>query len=263
MPRFSLFVSIFALMVAVLLTGCANYVRDQIYKPSPLSETPVAFERAPPTEVTTLTADQLELSGYYWPPTPGNDSLLVFFHGNGGNQLVGAALAEPFHYGGHGVLVASYRGYGDNPGEPSEDGLLDDAEAWLALADSIAPEAQIYLFGYSLGGAVALEMASRHPVSGVATLGAFSRLSDIAPSYASGVLPDRFDNLQTIAKVKTPIFLFHGTQDEQIAFSSAEKLLAAAANGNAQVIPLHGGGHLVPMDKLAPLAWNYLDPKED
>ena len=121
-----------------------------------LAETAVQFAGEAPQDVNASTADGLDLAGYYWPAKAGNDTLVVYFHGNGYNQLVGAARAEPLRKGGHGVLVASYRGYGDNPGVPSEEGLFADAEAWMAEARELAPGADVYLFGHSLGVALKL-----------------------------------------------------------------------------------------------------------
>ena len=242
----------------LVLAGCAGLVREQIYQPVPVAETPVTFAGEAPQAVSVTTADGLQLSGYYWPADPGNDTLLIYFHGNGGNQFAAAGSVEPFHRDGHGVLVASYRSYGGNPGKPTEAGLFADGDAWIAKAHTLAPDSRVFLFGHSLGGAVALEMASQHPVSGVATLGAFTRLADVAPTYARGVLPDRFDNLQAIGRVKAPVFLFHGTQDETVPFSAAERLQDASTDGSAIVVPLEGGGHHVSMEKLSPYVWEKL-----
>lgn len=240
------------------LAACASYVRSQIYQPLPLADTRVTFADEAPQEISVTTADGLTLDSLYWPPAEGNDTLIVYFHGNGGNKLTAASAAQPLRTGGHGLLVASYRGYSGNPGKPTEDGLFMDGDAWMAKARDLAPDAHLFVFGHSLGAAVALQMAARHPVDGVATLGAFPKLADAAPVYARGVLPDRFDNLDAIARVTAPVYLFHGTADETVPFGSAAKLKAASVGGAAEVIPLEGGHHQVPMDKLAPYIWEKL-----
>ena len=239
----------------VVLAGCSGVVRDQIFQPQPLSETPVTWTAGAPQEITATTSDGLTLHGYYWPAAPGNDTLLIAFHGNGFNQLVGAGRAEPFRSGGHGVLVASYRGYGGNPGEPSEQGLLLDGAAWMDKAAELAPSARHYVFGHSLGGAVALAMAGRHRVAGVATLGAFTSMTAMVPAVARSSLQDRFDNLAAIRAVTAPVFLYHGTADETVPFAAAQAL-KEAGGGEVTVVPLEGGGHHVPMDRLAALVWS-------
>lgn len=246
---------IILLVAALSLAGCAGIIRDRIFQPEPLGATPVTWTTEAPQAITATTSDGLELHGYYWPAEPGNNTLLISFHGNGFNHEVGAMRAEPFRSGGHGVLVASYRGYGNNPGQPSEEGLLLDGAAWMEKAEELVPTSKRYLFGHSLGGAVALAMAARYRVDGVATLGAFASMTAMVPTIARGSLKDRFDNLEAIGKVSAPIFLYHGTDDQIVSFSSAQQLQQASGN-KAKVIPLEGGGHHVPMDRLANLVWS-------
>ncbi|WP_165961112.1 alpha/beta hydrolase [Qipengyuania sediminis] len=236
------------------LAGCAGIIRDRIFQPVPITQTPVTWESEAPQSVTTVTEDGLTLQGYFWPGAPGNTRLLIAFQGNSANQLVNAARVEPFRNGGNGVLVASYRGYGGNPGRPSEEGVMRDAAAWMSRAKTLAPGARHYVFGHSLGGAVAMAMGGRHPVAGVATLGTFSSMSAMVPPIARPWLRDRFDNTRLITKVSAPIFLYHGTEDRTIPFAAAETL-RGASGGRAVVVPLPGGDHHVPMDKLAVLVW--------
>jgi uncharacterized protein len=235
------------------LASCASIVRSRIYLPEPMPAT-VTWTGTAPLEVTAQTADGLRLRGYYWaPPTPGGD-LILFFHGQSGNRYTAAREAEPLAKGG-GLLVASYRGYGDNPGTPNEAGLYADARAFLALARTLAPNSRIYLFGFSLGGAPALHLAAEEKVAGVVTLGAFASLADVAPPISRGVLPDRFDNRAAIARVDEPILLLHGTADEKIPFAQAEALQAASPHG-VRLLRLEGSGHDVDFDAIAPTVWD-------
>lgn len=241
-------------MIAVLaLTGCAQIIRDRVFRPSAMAQAP-AWIRQPET-ITVMTSDGVTLQGLYWAPQGERRHVVVYFHGNGGNLHRDGAYAEPLTRDGHGLLMTTYRGYSGNGGRPTEEGLSADADAFVAEARRRLPSGgRLYVFGHSLGGAVALGGASRWPISGVATLGTFGSIADLAPKLVRGMMPDRFDNRQAIGRIGVPITLFHGTADAIVPFSAAAEL-NAAAGGRAVVVPLEGGGHHPPMDRLAPLIW--------
>jgi fermentation-respiration switch protein FrsA (DUF1100 family) len=88
----------------------------------------------------------------------------------------------------------------------------------------------------------------------VITLGAFAALADVAPSYSRGVLPDRFDNRASIARVTEPILLLHAAADEVIPFAQVKALQAAAA-GPVRLLRIEGAGHGVDFERLAPMIW--------
>jgi fermentation-respiration switch protein FrsA (DUF1100 family) len=244
-----------ALLVALgIWFGMTALVRGQIFHPHnhPI-EAPV-WTGAPARSITTSTADGLVLQGYYWAPEGAND-LVVVFHGNGSSQQRMADAVQPLTADGHGVLVASYRGYGGNPGSPSEAGLFLDGDAWIAKARALLPAGgRLYIFGHSPGGGVALEMAARHPVDGVATLGTFTSIADMAPWIARPFILDRFDNLSAIRRIKAPITLFHGDMDATVPYSCAPRL-AAAADGRARLIRLAGVDHTLPYSRFGPMLW--------
>lgn len=240
-------------VMLLALTSCATIIDSRVYHPEPMPAN-VSWSGRAPEEVTATTADGLKLRGYYWPPPAGGD-VVIFFHGQSGNRYKAARMAAPLASGG-GLLIADYRGYGDNPGKPDEAGLYADARAFLALARTLAPGSRIYLFGWSLGAAPALHTAAEEDVAGVITLGAFTRLEDVAPvpSISRGLLHDRFDNRAAIARVTEPVLLLHGTADDIVPFAQAE-MLRAAAPKVTRLLRIEGGGHVADFETLSPTIW--------
>lgn len=245
--------AILAVQAVTCLSACAPVVRSHIYLPDPLPAS-AQWPGEAPRKVSVTTADGLSLKGYYYPPREAGKRLIVFFHGNGGNRYVAARYAAPLAEQGDGLLIADYRGYGGNPGTPSEKGLRADAAAFVAYGRTLQPGAPIYLFGHSLGGGVALDAATREDIAGVVTLGTFTSLTAMAPAYARPIMPDRFDNLKAVTRIKVPLLLIHGTADDIIPFSEGEALKKAAfaANVRVRAIALTGANHHPDFTKLAP-----------
>lgn len=249
--------------LALVLAGCAGVVRDRIYRPSVAVEVPVWRDRAP-EKIMVRTSDGISLDGWYWAPTGANRDVIVYFHGNGGALNRDALRAEPLAIGGRGVLMTSYRGFSGNAGRAYEEGLAMDAAAYTDFARSRLPAGgKLYLFGHSLGGAVAIAEDARRPTDGVATLGAFTRLADAAPAVVRGILPDRYDNLTNARRSPTPLILYHGTVDAIIPYGHAGQLAAAASGVRpVRLVPMVGAGHHPDMQQLAPLIWEALTTSE-
>jgi pimeloyl-ACP methyl ester carboxylesterase len=248
-------------IAAVLLASapaCGGPIRDQIYYPEPMPATMPVWAGRAPQEVSVTTADGLTLHAFWWPPEKPDGQVVVFFHGNAGQRAGWAKTTEAFAADGRGLLVADYRGYGGNPGQPTEKGLFADGDAFMAKARALAPDAKLYVLGYSLGGAVALEMAGRHKVDGVVTVSTFTSLADVAPVYARPFLPDRYDSRAAITRVTAPIVMFHGTKDELIPFKQRDEL-AGLAKVRVRVVTMNGAGHHVNLAKIIPLMWQNLD----
>lgn len=233
----------------------------QIFQPAPMPRTIVWKQSSPPEEVQVTTADGLVLRGYRWKARCKDHSAMVFFHGNGGNRHTAAELAEPLRRDDVDLIVASYRGYGDNPGQPTENGLYQDAAAFIQQAQASAPE-RLYLFGFSLGGAVAVDAASRFKLDGLVTLGTFSTLRSVAPRFVRALLPYEFDNLAKANRVGSPWLLMHGTGDKVVSIAEAEKLKAAAGEG-ATLVRLTGAPHNVALDQVATRIWSELGKMTD
>lgn len=241
------------LLAAFALTSCATTVREQIYK---ADNTPVSVEswtKKPPQPLTVQSEGGLALTGYYWPGAADDHDVLVFFHGRGSNQGVGARYAE--HLTGHGdhVIVASYRGFGGNPGKPTQAGLVADGRAFVAKAKAlVGPKARIFLVGHSLGGAVALHVAATVRVAGVVTLSTFDKLEESAPGGVSALLPDKWNNLDAVTKIGAPFIMFQGSADDRVDLGQAAALFATARTPAVEIM-MPGAGHAPDMSRIGPL----------
>lgn len=216
------------------------------------------------TDVRVPTADGLVLRGWLVEADPAAavnpPPLILYFQGNAAHRGRRALQFGLFSELGCRVLIVDYRGYGENPGRPSEAGLYEDARGcWRYAVETLrVPPERIVLFGESLGGGVATALAAeltqaRTPPGGLIIRASFTSLPD-AGAYHYPWLPvrwflwDRFDSLARIPQVASPLLIMHGDQDRIIPFSQGERLFAAAPERSATGIPkqfvrLKGAGH--------------------
>jgi len=184
-------------------------------------------------EVTLTTSDGLSLLAWYRPPNEGKP-IIAYFHGNGGNLLNRTARMQRFAGLGYGYLMLEYRGYGGNPGSPSETGFFADAAAALDFLDreKIDPR-RLVIYGESLGSGVAVWAAARHRAAALVLEAAFTSIPAVA-QYAFPYVParwlvrDRFDSLARIGNVTAPILFLHGERDTIIPIHFGRELFAAA-----------------------------------
>lgn len=194
--------------------------------------TPRPAERVLPgsEEVTLHTADGLELAAWW---LPGGPTAVMVLHGNGGNRADRAPLADALHDLGLSVLLVDYRGYGGNPGTPSQAGLLADARAsanWLTDRDDVTHRVW---FGESLGGAVALALAREVPPDAVILRSPFTSLLDVARTHYGPVpgwlLRDHYPAAEWIDGLDAPLLVVVGTADEIVPTANSRALFDAAA----------------------------------
>jgi hypothetical protein len=136
-----------------------------------------------------------------------------------------------------------YRGYGLSTGSPSEANSYDDAEAVLQYAKEQLgyKEDQIIVWGRSLGGGVATELATRHALKGLVLESTFCTAFRTATKLP--ILPfDQFNNLQKMPSIEEPLFIIHGEKDEIIASWHSQKLLDAHQGKKARFI-ISSAGH--------------------
>jgi len=185
-------------------------------------------------DIYFITQDNKKINGWFIPSGDKAGHTLLFFHGNGGNISHRLDKIKIFHDLGLNVFIIDYRGYGKSEGSPSEAGLYLDAKAsYSFLIDKlkIKPHS-IILYGESLGGAVALELATQVDASAVITEETFSSMRDIAkdiyPFLPSFFVSDKFNSLSKIRKLSIPKLIIHSKDDEMIPFRHAQKLYDAA-----------------------------------
>ena len=197
--------------------------------------------------VRVQTSDGLSLEGWYAPAGPGRPTL-AYFHGNGGNLSFRGALVRPYLDAGFGVFLVGYRGYGGNPGKPSEQGFYWDARAALDFLEvqGVAP-ARTVLVGESIGTGVAVQMATERDVGAVILDAPFTSTVDLAAAVywmfpVRLFMWDRYENLDKIGKVRAPVMVLHGTADAIIPVEMGRRILDAAAEQKQGVFP-DGAGH--------------------
>jgi len=217
--------------------------RQLIYLPDPSAPvTPDGVE-----EVTLTTADGLELDGWFLPAAGDPATTVLVVPGNAGNRALRLPLAAGLVERGHAVLLLDYRGYGGNPGRPTEDGVLADARAahqHLAARADVDPDRIVHL-GESLGSAVAAATAATEGPAALVLRSPFPALEDVARHHY-GFLPvglllrDRFPTSEPLAAYDGPTLVVAGGADTIVPTALSR---AVAADADAELVELPGVGH--------------------
>jgi fermentation-respiration switch protein FrsA (DUF1100 family) len=184
--------------------------------------------------MTVATADGLSLLAWYMPPEREDDHVVLYLHGNAGHIGHRAYRLEPFQQLGWGVLLLEYRGYGGNPGQPSEAGLVADARAGLTALRAMGfASTRVLLWGESLGSGLAVRLAVEHPVAAVVLEAPYTSITDIARSRfpvvpVAWLLRDRFNSLRVMERVQAPVLVLHGARDQIIPVAMGRAVYGAA-----------------------------------
>lgn len=251
-----------ALGLVAMLVGCADFMRDRLYAPREGLAAAPQWTGEAPQAVTVTTGDGLELAGYYWAPAAGEEDVVLVLHGRRDNYRRMAGYVERLAQDGRGVLVASYRGFNENPGAPTQAGLIADARAFYRFARARAgPAGDVYVFGHSLGGAVAIQLAAREDLDGLVTLGTFTDIGEAAPLYGEWLIPDKWRSEDALADVEEPILFLHGAIDDYITPDQSEALYAAACSPST-ILLLDGLKHRPNFRIIGPLITGWIDALE-
>lgn len=219
---------------------------NMLFYPDPeLDASPIDWGQAY-EDVELTTSDNVQLHSWYLPAKEARQ-VILFFHGNAGNISHRAESLQVFHGLGLNILIVDYRGYGKSGGEASEQGFYRDAmAAWKYLIEQRGYQPQdVIIFGRSLGGAVATQLATKVQAKALIIESTFSSVNDMAntvmPLISKLVFSRyKFDTEAIIPQVKSPVLVMHSPDDNVIPYSLGLKVYAAA-NSPKYFYKLRGG----------------------
>jgi len=213
-------------------------VRDVLYTPEELD---IEFE-----DVSLETADNVKLNGWFIPAQNARFTIL-FCHGNGGNIMHRLDTINIFYELGLNCFIFDYRGYGKSEGTACEEGTYIDAKTaydWLTEKKKIKPK-NIIIFGRSLGGSIAANLAAKVPAGALVVESAFTSYVDIGKKFYP-YMPVKwfarfnYDTLGHIKKVNCPVMVIHSPNDELIDFEFGQELFDAAGEPK-KFVEIYGG----------------------
>jgi uncharacterized protein len=221
------------------------FQRRLLYLPQrrPVSPAAVGFPEA--EEVVLETSDGERLIAWHVPPRTGQ-ALVIYFHGNAETIAKRADRHRELIATGAGLLAVSYRGYMGSSGQPTEPGLLRDADAAYSFAASRHPAERIVLWGHSLGSGVAVALAASRPVAKLILEAPFTSTADVAQRMfplvpVRRLMHDQFRSDQRIGAVRAPILILHGARDLVVPIALGERLYELAREPKGFVRYPHGG----------------------
>jgi fermentation-respiration switch protein FrsA (DUF1100 family) len=233
---------IVSVFVVLTVLGWA-FQRQLIYLPdTSRPATPADVE-----EVVIATSDGLELDAWFLPAGDEPITTVLVTPGNAGNRALRLPLARGLVERGHAVFLLDYRGYGGNPGRPTEDGLIADARAahrHLASRDDVDADRIAHL-GESIGSAVAAAAAATEGPAALVLRSPFPALEDVARHHY-GFLPvglllrDRFPTTERVSAYGGPTLVIAGGADTIVP---TEMSRAVAAESDAELVEIPGVGH--------------------
>ncbi len=243
-------VGVVVAVVLAVLTGLLwGLQRRLVYLPDD-GPVPAAAAVLPGArDVVLQTSDGLRLGAWFVPGRDAGAPAVLVANGNGGHRGSRAPLAAALAGRGLAVLLFDYRGYGGNPGSPSEEGLARDvraARAHLLEEAGVPPDRLLYL-GESLGAAVVTELATEHPPAALVLRSPFVDLAAVGAEHypflpVRALLRDRYPVAERVATIRVPTTVVLGDADS-IVPPAQSRAVAAAAAGLHRLVEVPGADH--------------------
>lgn len=200
-------------------------------------------------------ADSPKIHAWWWPAEDRRSPAVLYLHGARWNLTGQLRRIEQLREFGFSVFAIDYRGFGKSDGDlPSESSVYEDAgAAWAWLAQHQPDPSRRFIYGHSLGGAVAVDLAAALSANGGSAGGlivesSFTSLADVAAEMSYRWLPlrfilsQKFDSVTKMAQVTMPVLIVHGANDSYVPSRLSEALFAAAP-APKKLLLIKGGGH--------------------
>ena len=224
--------------LAVLLSAVAivwSQQRRMIYFPFGAVPEPQAVGLGSAAAVSFPTADGLTLKGWFVSRTDTPEFTVIVFNGNAGNRAFRAPLAAALSRANLAVLLFDYRGFGGNPGSPTEQGLNNDARAarnYIVSRVDVDRQRIVY-FGESLGTAVAADLAVDYPPAALILRSPFTSMTDVGRHHYAflpvrWLLRDRYATIDRIVRVNAPLLVIGGDADSIVPIAQTRRVYEAA-----------------------------------
>ncbi len=198
-------------------------------------------------DLTLTTKDHVRINAWYVPHQEAKTTLL-WLHGNGGNLSDRVRQIKRFHDRLQvNILMVDYREYGKSEGEASEEGTYLDAEAAFDYIAAFKNRGKVFVYGQSLGCAVAIELTLRRHANGLILEAPFLSVREMAKVHygwlpVGGLITTEYNNAGKIGTVHVPLLILHGDQDETVPYTHGQRLFALA-NDKKQFYTIKGAGH--------------------
>jgi len=256
-------VAVLGVTAALAAAGCAQLAEKERELTFRVVDGNASWYSGLPAEVremdipVTVDGKVQRVHAWWWPAERAGAPALLYLHGSRWNLTGQLFRIEQLHEFGYAVLAIDYRGFGrSDAGLPSEETVYEDARAaWTRLTELEPDPAKRYIYGHSLGGAVAIDLASwlsrrdaPVPARGLIVESTFTTLADIARALSYEWLPvqwiitQKFDSLTKIAQVRMPVLVVHGESDRYVP-ARFSKMLFEAAPAPKQLLLIEGGTH--------------------
>lgn len=247
LKKFLFLILILAIAVASVLFYFYSKQESIIFHPTRTYHKPLPFLEIEEFFINTPDGESLHA---WWRESEEDKGTIIFFHGNAGNLSHRVERVRWFGKMGYNLLSIDYRGYGKSTGKiGSENDIYVDAQAAYdyALEEKGIPEEDIILWGRSVGGAPAIDLAQDKKIKALVCESTFYSAVDLGETFypylpIDRFLKYRFENNKKIKNVTAPILITHGGNDKVIPYAQGRKLYQAAPEPKS-FIEIKGGGH--------------------